>query len=602
MEDCDTVRCLEINARFIIRKLDKDKSTKDNTHFLLVINMFDQCPNLRALSLVWPKRFVVSNATVSQAYGISIKFLPGTFDVQAHELTDEDYVTLHGLGSSAKDNNTADVYLKLKSDQASLVVEGIGLAFEGATQVIDDYINASAKIQVRSHLPLWLQAHLKPGTLQGHPSRKSTPNAVPRSLSCQSDIPNDDQTSLNAIRLEEIFWVVEDYDEIQFLEAKGPRRARESVYLKFDAGPKVAKRRVAAIGKVFCPVLPDLPGNKTHQREDEDYDEDENKDEDKNSPAGPGLSAVTTAISSTTRIPTWSRLFFRNFDLSHAIVSRSTLALPPPPPPPGLVGIFGFAGSGKTDTLAIVAHLFLSKYSRLDNDTFRGEAVDVVNSLRSAPFGWAFVTGGPGAGKTTAAVAIVKAITSHPVESIVQAQEDDATWKAIEDAAAVNENVETAAPEVNAFALPEGDFTLPVYKLPTEDTGDDEAADANAQGTAWPGDTNTNAQDFAWPGEASGNDTQLHVCADDAGNKTALESWTVPPAGTEPGIVSVDLHTSIVPAQPSPLWHRHPSLSRRPEGDGWRRRQGGFGTQSRQPGRYDRQWSSECRLDCPISR
>lgn len=91
--------------------------------------------------------FVVSNTTFSQGYGISIKLLPGTFDVQAHELTDEDYVTLHGLGSSAKDNNTADVYLKLKSDQASLVIKGIGLAFEGATQVIDDYINAKTKIQ-----------------------------------------------------------------------------------------------------------------------------------------------------------------------------------------------------------------------------------------------------------------------------------------------------------------------------------------------------------------------------------------------------------------------------------------------------------------------
>ncbi|KAL6358491.1 hypothetical protein LRP88_08676 [Fusarium phalaenopsidis] len=494
------------------------------------------------------RAFFANQCRFSQAYGISIKFLPGTFDVQAHELTDEDYVTLHGLGSSAKDNNTADVYLKLKSDQASLVVEGIGLAFEGATQVIDDYINASAKIQgFRSFGDILSQAHLKPGTLQGHPSRKSTPNAVPRSLSCQSDIPNDDQTSLNAIRLEEIFW--------------------ESVYLKFDAGPKVAKRRVAAIGKVFCPVLPDLPGNKTHQREDEDYDEDENKDEDKNSPAGPGLSAVTTAITNLLSfgedfllivrmiIIPHTLSFFDNTDshLVETILSklrpltrhRFEKYLGTTPPPPGLVGIFGFAGSGKTDTLAIVAHLFLSKYSRLDNDTFRGEAVDVVNSLRSAPFGWAFVTGGPGAGKTTAAVAIVKAITSHPVESVVQAQEDDATWKAIEDAAAVNENVETAAPEANAFALPEGDFTLPVYKLPTEDTGDDEAADANAQGTAWPGDTNTNAQDFAWPGEASGNDTQLHVCADDAGNKTALESWTVPPAGTEPGIVSVDLHTSI---------------------------------------------------------
>jgi hypothetical protein len=65
---------------------------------------------------------------ISQAHAISIKFLPGAFDVQAHELTDEDYVTLHGSGSSAKDNNTAVVHLKLKSDQAYPVLEGIGLA------------------------------------------------------------------------------------------------------------------------------------------------------------------------------------------------------------------------------------------------------------------------------------------------------------------------------------------------------------------------------------------------------------------------------------------------------------------------------------------
>lgn len=72
--------------------------------------------------------------------------LPGMFDVQAHELTNKDYVTLHGLGSSTKDNNTADVYLKLMSGRASLVVKGIGLAFEGTMHVIDNYINANTKI------------------------------------------------------------------------------------------------------------------------------------------------------------------------------------------------------------------------------------------------------------------------------------------------------------------------------------------------------------------------------------------------------------------------------------------------------------------------
>lgn len=120
----------------------------------------------------------------------------------------------------------------------------------------------------------------------------------------------------------------------------------------------------------------------------------------------------------------------------------------------------------------------------------------------------------------------MKAITSHPIGSIVRAQEGP-TWKAIEDATTVNEDAETAAVEVNGFMLSEGDFTLPAYKLPTEDTGDDETTDANAQGSAWPGDTNTNAQDLAWPGEASSNNPQLHVWTR-TGNGTALESWTVP--------------------------------------------------------------------------
>ncbi|EEU48021.1 uncharacterized protein NECHADRAFT_75175 [Fusarium vanettenii 77-13-4] len=125
--------------------------------------------------------------------------------------------------------------------------------------------------------------------------------------------------------------------------------------------------------------------------------------------------------------------------------------------------------------------------------------------------------------------------------------------KAIEDAAAINENVETAALEANGFALPEGDFTLPVYRLPTEGTGD-EAARTNADEgiadtNAWPGDTNLDAQDLAWPVEESGNNTQLHVWAGGNGSETAIETWTV--AGTEAGVISANLHTSITPAQPT---------------------------------------------------
>ncbi|KAL2675121.1 hypothetical protein Neosp_011301 [[Neocosmospora] mangrovei] len=40
MEDCETIRRLKINARFI--KLDKGRSTKHNTHSLLVVNTDEQ--------------------------------------------------------------------------------------------------------------------------------------------------------------------------------------------------------------------------------------------------------------------------------------------------------------------------------------------------------------------------------------------------------------------------------------------------------------------------------------------------------------------------------------------------------------------------------
>ncbi|KAI8719279.1 hypothetical protein NCS52_00708400 [Fusarium sp. LHS14.1] len=222
-----------------------------------------------------------------------------------------------------------------------------------------------------------------------------------------------------------------------------------------------------------------------------------------------------------------------------------------------------------------------------------------------------FVTGGPGAGKTTAAVAIVKTTTSHPVECH-----------------AVNENTETVAPEANGFALPEGDFTLPVYRLPTECT-DDEAAETNAdegtvdtnaqvsdwlgdtdanadEGTpdtdAWPGETNPNAQNFTWLGEESGNDNQLHVWKDNNGSEAVIEAWTV--GGTDLAVTSANLETSIAPAEPTmaqvsfleqendhtpvsgnrfeyPTGPGLPSCQgRSTEGDGWHRRLGGFRVQS----------------------
>ncbi|EEU48426.1 uncharacterized protein NECHADRAFT_74553 [Fusarium vanettenii 77-13-4] len=52
-----------------------------------------------------------------------------------------------------------------------------------------------------------------------------------------------------------------------------------------------------------------------------------------------------------------------------------------------------------------------------EDGAFRGEAAGLVESLRSVPFEWAFVTGGPGSGKTTAALAIVKAVISQPARS-----------------------------------------------------------------------------------------------------------------------------------------------------------------------------------------
>ncbi|KAM0557086.1 hypothetical protein ACHAPJ_005349 [Fusarium lateritium] len=47
---------------------------------------------------------------------------------------------------------------------------------------------------------------------------------------------------------------------------------------------------------------------------------------------------------------------------------------------------------------------------------FDGEVQCLVEALRSVPFGWAFITGGPGSGKTTTVMRIVAAAVSGPVE------------------------------------------------------------------------------------------------------------------------------------------------------------------------------------------
>ncbi|KAJ4237282.1 hypothetical protein NW759_000402 [Fusarium solani] len=82
MEDCDTIRRLEINARFI--KLDKDKSAKDHTHFL-VVNMNDQMskfantlPRVTKEGLTVKRNFSLSPLSITAATPSGFVFLAGT--------------------------------------------------------------------------------------------------------------------------------------------------------------------------------------------------------------------------------------------------------------------------------------------------------------------------------------------------------------------------------------------------------------------------------------------------------------------------------------------------------------------------------------------
>ncbi|KAF4460376.1 MFS monocarboxylate transporter [Fusarium albosuccineum] len=62
----------------------------------------------------------------------------------------------------------------------------------------------------------------------------------------------------------------------------------------------------------------------------------------------------------------------------------------------------------------------------LDDGVFSGEGLSAVQSLMKVPFGYAFITGGPGSGKTTLAMRIVKAVISGPVDlAAFELYEDD---------------------------------------------------------------------------------------------------------------------------------------------------------------------------------
>ncbi|KAM0440830.1 hypothetical protein ACHAPT_000131 [Fusarium lateritium] len=493
----------------------------------------------------------------SPNYVVSIRFFPGTFDIQGHELSDSDYLTLLGSGSSAQDNKMAVVHVTLKPHEAPPAVDGIGLPFEGPTRMINDYINADTKIQgfrslheILSQNEFYLlfpDRHVLPranaGFKEDLPSHYNPTYAygpsdwnlrffrevIPANLSSsqypvkyQFDGRTEAHTSLIHSVVQEVFWVIQDCNKIRlgtmpvrFIKLDKNKSTKEnthfllvatlddefmaeyantlprvtkegtpvklffglppdpktkkeddecwdgfmvpvdlpehphdgnleSVYLKFNSNSGIAKRRVAAISKVFEPILPELPGKKEQLDKDEDDGEDDDEDEDgedvddDSGTANPnssgddtmsmveqlirdkdveGLEITQKDIDDLVRM----NLFLQDFvigrgfpsvlrcddvdDLANQLAQTSLTTpgagcsrLSPPKVdffhetdlhlvttilsklrpdtrrrfikyldliPLGLIGIFGFAGSGKTETLAIVAHLFLSKYSHI---------------------------------------------------------------------------------------------------------------------------------------------------------------------------------------------------------------------------------------------
>ncbi|KAI8719280.1 hypothetical protein NCS52_00708500 [Fusarium sp. LHS14.1] len=402
------------------------------------------------------------------------------------------------------------------------VIDGVGLPFPGATQLIDSYVNLDTKIQGfrppsdilaqhefhflfhdRGILP---KARIQQDLAQSGPThpcgfnhkwdKVTSQEIIPANLrqsqypaTYQFDGPNEAQTSLTQSAVQEVFWVMKDCETIRCLNINArfikldkdkstkhnthfllivntdeqmsefaitlPRVTKEGsavklffrgppppgsyapaddeywdgepVYLKFNANSGIAKCRVAAISKVFRPILPDLPD--TRRRQDSDDDEDD-QDEDENSPAVPTLSPdelvmgmvrqlldgkvidpslVTREIDHIIQMNFYLQdfvigqglpcvLYCHNDDdddlangasrisLSSSCVRRSPLSLPYVDffsntdsflvdtilskirpltryrfekylgtVPLGLISIFGFAGYGKTETLAIVA-------------------------------------------------------------------------------------------------------------------------------------------------------------------------------------------------------------------------------------------------------
>ncbi|KAK7398570.1 hypothetical protein QQX98_012048 [Neonectria punicea] len=100
----------------------------------------------------------------------------------------------------------------------------------------------------------------------------------------------------------------------------------------------------------------------------------------------------------------------------------------------------------------------------LENGNFTGESRGVAPSLDTAPAGYAFVTGGPGAGKTTVAVQIVKPIIAVPRSyPALEPDSVDATPGSLDNSAAMrtstSNNESTAVPDGESTEVPDGEST-----------------------------------------------------------------------------------------------------------------------------------------------
>ncbi|KAI8720960.1 CCHC-type domain-containing protein [Fusarium sp. LHS14.1] len=157
---------------------------------------------------------------------------------------------------------------------------------------------------------------------------------------------------------------------------------------------------------------------------------------------------------------------------------------------------------------------------------FQGETAELVASLRLVPFGWAFVTRGPTSGKTTAVMAIAKAITSQVANPSVP-QDPPFDEEKVNDKR-YDDDGSSVSDDDEYYIRPESGYSLPVTEQNTQQ--EDAANDKWDAGSSSP-DSESHVVNVAEPTD---NLDPVDIAVSDSESETSAataDAWSarIPP-------------------------------------------------------------------------